>query len=428
VTPNTSQSLYNQAKQVIPGGVNSPVRAFKAVGGDPLFIAEAKGAHIVDADGRRYVDYVGSWGPMILGHRPAAVIDAVASVLQRGTSFGAPTDIEVEIAALIAEIVPSVDMVRMVNSGTEACMTAIRLARGYTDRKTVIKFNGCYHGHSDSLLIDAGSGVATFGIAGSPGIPPEVARLTASIEFNDIDLLEQSVRSIGPDNIAAVIMEPVPGNMGLILPQTGFLQNVRELCTKHGIILIFDEVMTGFRVSLGGAQERFDVLPDLCTFSKIIGGGLPVGAFGGKADIMNFLAPAGPVYQAGTLSGNPLAMAAGLATLQSLKTCNPYAELEKRGKQWVLGMRKAATEAGVDAVIDHCGSMVGMFFTTSPVNNYADVQRADTEVFKRYFRGMLDAGIYIAPSAFEVGFLSTAHTQEIVEETVASASYVLSQL
>ena len=428
MTPNTSQSLYNQAKQVIPGGVNSPVRAFKAVGGDPLFIAEAKGAHIVDADGRRYVDYVGSWGPMILGHRPAAVIDAVASVLQRGTSFGAPTDIEVEIAALIAEIVPSVDMVRMVNSGTEACMTAIRLARGYTDRKTVIKFNGCYHGHSDSLLIDAGSGVATFGIAGSPGIPPEVARLTASIEFNDIDLLEQSVRSIGPDNIAAVIMEPVPGNMGLILPQTGFLQNVRELCTKHGIILIFDEVMTGFRVSLGGAQERFDVLPDLCTFSKIIGGGLPVGAFGGKADIMNFLAPAGPVYQAGTLSGNPLAMAAGLATLQSLKTCNPYAELEKRGKQWVLGMRKAATEAGVDAVIDHCGSMVGMFFTTSPVNNYADVQRADTEVFKRYFRGMLDAGIYIAPSAFEVGFLSTAHTQEIVEETVASASYVLSQL
>ena len=428
MTPNTSQSLYNQAKQVIPGGVNSPVRAFKAVGGDPLFIAEAKGAHIVDADGRRYVDYVGSWGPMILGHRPAAVIDAVASVLQRGTSFGAPTDIEVEIAALIAEIVPSVDMVRMVNSGTEACMTAIRLARGYTDRKTVIKFNGCYHGHSDSLLIDAGSGVATFGIAGSPGIPPEVARLTASIEFNDIDLLEQSVRSIGPDNIAAVIMEPVPGNMGLVLPQTGFLQNVRELCTKHGIILIFDEVMTGFRVSLGGAQERFDVLPDLCTFSKVIGGGLPVGAFGGKADIMNFLAPAGPVYQAGTLSGNPLAMAAGLATLQSLKNSNPYAELEKRGKQWVLGMRKAATEAGVDAVIDHCGSMVGMFFTTGPVNNYADVQRADTEMFKRYFRGMLDAGIYIAPSAFEVGFLSTAHTQEIVEETVASASCVLSQL
>ena len=428
MTPNTSQSLYNQAKQVIPGGVNSPVRAFKAVGGDPLFIAEAKGAHVVDADGRRYVDYVGSWGPMILGHRPPAVIDAVASVLQRGTSFGAPTDIEVEIAALIAEIVPSVDMVRMVNSGTEACMTAIRLARGYTDRKTVIKFNGCYHGHSDSLLIDAGSGVATFGIAGSPGIPPEVARLTASIEFNDIDLLEQSVRSIGPDNIAAVIMEPVPGNMGLVLPQTGFLQNVRELCTKHGIILIFDEVMTGFRVSLGGAQERFDVLPDLCTFSKVIGGGLPVGAFGGKADIMNFLAPAGPVYQAGTLSGNPLAMAAGLATLQSLKNCNPYADLEKRGKQWVLGMRKAATEAGVDAVIDHCGSMVGMFFTTGPVNNYADVQRADTEMFKRYFRGMLDAGIYIAPSAFEVGFLSTAHTQEIVEETVASASCVLSQL
>ena len=428
MTPNTSPSLYHQAKQVIPGGVNSPVRAFKAVGGDPLFIAEAKGAHIVDADGRRYVDYVGSWGPMILGHRPPAVIDAVASVLQRGTSFGAPTDIEVEIAVLIAEIVPSVDMVRMVNSGTEACMTAIRLARGYTGRKTVIKFNGCYHGHSDSLLIDAGSGVATFGIAGSPGIPPEVARLTASIEFNDIDLLEQSVTSIGPDNIAAVIMEPVPGNMGLVLPQTGFLQNVRELCTKHGIILIFDEVMTGFRVSLGGAQERFDVLPDLCTFSKVIGGGLPVGAFGGKADIMNFLAPAGPGYQAGTLSGNPLAMAAGLATLQSLQNCNPYAELEKRGKQWVLGMRKAATEAGVDAVIDHCGSMVGMFFTTGPVNNYADVQRADTEMFKRYFRGMLDAGIYIAPSAFEVGFLSTAHTQEIVEETVASASCVLSQL
>ena len=425
---DNSKALYERATQLIPGGVNSPVRAFKAVGGDPLFIREADGPYVVDADGRRYIDYVGSWGPMILGHRPPAVIEALAGVLGRGTSFGAPTDIEVEMAALIAEVVPSVEKVRMVNSGTEACMTAVRLARGFTGRDVVLKFNGCYHGHSDSLLVDAGSGVATFGIAGSPGVPADIARLTASIEFNDLELLGRSIASVGPGNVAAVILEPVPGNMGLVLPHPGFLQRVRELCSEHEILLIFDEVMTGFRVGLGGAQERFGVMPDLSTFSKVIGGGLPVGAFGGRADIMDALAPAGPVYQAGTLSGNPLAMTAGLATLRCLRDEDPYPELEERGAQWVAGMREAAAAAGVEAVVDHCGSMVGLFFSAGPVANYADVQRADTGLFQRYFRGMLEEGIYIAPSAFEVGFISTTHTSDLVDETVAAAGRVLSRL
>ena len=423
-----SASLYDRAARVIPGGVNSPVRAFQAVGGEPLFIREGDGAEIVDADGNSYIDYVGSWGPLILGHRPPVVVEALRGVLERGTSFGAPTDIEVEMAELICEVVPSVEMVRMVNSGTEACMTSLRLARGVTGRDHVIKFNGCYHGHSDGLLVEAGSGVATFGISGSPGVPGDVARCTASIEFNDLDLLRRTVDGIGPGKVAAVILEPVPGNMGLVPPAEGFLQGVRDLCTEHGILLIFDEVMTGFRVGLGGAQERFGVMPDLCTFSKVIGGGLPVGAFGGRADIMDALAPAGPVYQAGTLSGNPLAMTAGLATLRCLRDQNPYPELEERGAQWVAGMREAAAAAGVEAVVDHCGSMVGLFFTTGPVASYADVQRADTGLFQRWFRGMLEEGIYIAPSAFEVGFIAATHTSELVDETVAAAGRVLSRL
>lgn len=420
-----SRALFERATQRIPGGVNSPVRAFKAVGGDPLFIQEADGAFFIDADGNRFVDYVGSWGPMVLGHRPPVVIDALAKVLCRGTSFGAPTDLEVEIAELITQLVPSVEMVRMVNSGTEAAMTAIRLARGFTKRDHIIKFNGCYHGHSDSLLVDAGSGVATFGIAGSPGIPDQVARLTASIEFNDSALLEQTIDSIGASKVAAVVLEPVPGNMGLILPESGYLQAVRDLCTRHDILLVFDEVMTGFRVSLGGAQELFGITPDLSIYSKVIGGGLPVGAFGGRRDIMAELAPSGPVYQAGTLSGNPLAMTAGLATLRYLRDEDPYPRLQQLGARWVEGMRAAAADTGVPATVDHCGSMVGMFFREGPVRNYAEVQESNVELFQHYFAGMLAAGIYIAPSAFEVGFISDAHTEELIDDTIAAAASVM---
>ena len=420
-----SRALFERATQRIPGGVNSPVRAFKAVGGDPLFIQEADGAFVIDADGNRFVDYVGSWGPMVLGHRPPVVIDALAKVLCRGTSFGAPTDLEVEIAELITQLVPSVEMVRMVNSGTEAAMTAIRLARGFTKRDHIIKFNGCYHGHSDSLLVDAGSGVATFGIAGSPGIPDQVARLTASIEFNDSALLEQTIDSIGASKVAAVVLEPVAGNMGLILPESGYLQAVRDLCTRHDILLIFDEVMTGFRVSLGGAQELFGITPDLSIYSKVIGGGLPVGAFGGRRDIMAELAPSGPVYQAGTLSGNPLAMTAGLATLRYLRDEDPYPRLQQLGARWVEGMRAAAADTGVSATVDHCGSMVGMFFREGPVRNYAEVQESNVELFQHYFAGMLAAGIYIAPSAFEVGFISDAHTEELIDDTIAAAASVM---
>ena len=423
-----SRALYERATQRIPGGVNSPVRAFKAVGGDPLFIQEAEGAFVTDADGNRFVDYVGSWGPMVLGHRPPVVIEALRQVLSRGTSFGAPTDIEVELAELITETVPSVEMVRMVNSGTEAAMTAIRLARGFTKRDHIIKFNGCYHGHSDSLLVAAGSGVATFGIAGSPGIPEDVARLTSSIEFNDVGLLEQTISSIGSSDVAAVVLEPVPGNMGLVLPESGFLQAVRELCSRHDILLVFDEVMTGFRVSLGGAQELFGITPDLSIFSKVIGGGLPVGAFGGRRDIMAELAPSGPVYQAGTLSGNPLAMTAGLATLQYLRDENPYPRLQQLGSRWVEGMREAAADTGIPLTVDHCGSMLGMFFRPGPVRNYSEVQESNVEMFQQYFAGMLESGIYLAPSAFEAGFISEAHTEELIDDTIAAAATVMARI
>ena len=424
-TTNNSRSLFERATKVIPGGVNSPVRAFKAVGGEPLFIARADGAHVTDADDNTYIDFVGSWGPLILGHRPQVVVDALRAVLDRGTSFGAPTDLEVDMAELLTQVVPSLQMVRMVNSGTEACMTALRLARGATGRDVIIKFNGCYHGHSDSLLVEAGSGVATFGISGSPGVPDDIAKRTVSIEYNDLDILRQTVESIGADQIAAVILEPVAGNMGLVLPDEGFLQGVRDLCSTTGIILIFDEVMTGFRVALGGAQERFGITPDLSTYSKVIGGGLPVGAFGGRTDLMQQLAPSGPVYQAGTLSGNPLAMTAGLATITRLRDNDPYGRLEALGARWVEGMTKATRDAGVAASVTHCGSMVGMYFHPGPVTNYTQVQKADTELFQRYFRGMLDAGVYLAPSAFEVGFISTAHTEELIDQTTVTAAEVL---
>ncbi|MBT7863634.1 MAG: glutamate-1-semialdehyde 2,1-aminomutase [Gemmatimonadetes bacterium] len=420
-----SQDYYERAVKVIPGGVNSPVRAFRAVGGDPLFIRDARGAHITDADGHEYVDYVGSWGPMVLGHRPPVVTDAIRRILERGTSFGAPTDLEVEMAELLCDIIPSMEMVRMVNSGTEACMTALRLARGATGRDVVIKFNGCYHGHSDSLLVAAGSGVATFGISGSPGVPDDIARCTVSIEYNDLSVLQQTIDQIGADKIAAVILEPVAGNMGLVMPQAGYLEGVRQLCTQHGIILIFDEVMTGFRVALGGAQERFGITPDLSTYSKVIGGGLPVGAFGGRADLMEQLAPSGPVYQAGTLSGNPLAMAAGLATVHHLQETNPYPKLDELGQRWVDGMRRVTAKAGVPSSIDGCGSMVGMYFHPGPVRNYTEVQGADTELFQRYFRGMLAEGYYLAPSAFEAGFISVEHTDAIIDATVEAAGRVL---
>ena len=423
-----SQSLFERATRVIPGGVNSPVRAFRAVGGDPLFIASGDGAHVTDADGKRYIDYVGSWGPMVLGHRPAVVIEALRAVLDRGTSFGAPTDLEVEMAELLTQVVPSMEMVRMVNSGTEACMTALRLARGATGRDVIIKFNGCYHGHSDSLLVAAGSGVATFGISGSPGIPDDIARRTVSIEYNDLDLLRKTVDGIGADQVAAIILEPVAGNMGLVLPGADFLQGVRDLCSRTGIIFIFDEVMTGFRVALGGAQERFGITPDLSTYSKVIGGGLPVGAFGGRADLMAQLAPSGPVYQAGTLSGNPLAMTAGLATVRHLRDIDPYPQLEALGSRWVNGMQKAVADAGMAATIASCGSMVGMHFHAGPITNYTEVQGADTELFQRYFRGMLNAGIYLAPSAFEVGFISTAHTEELIDQTTSTAAKVLREV
>ena len=423
-----SRDYYERAVKVIPGGVNSPVRAFRAVGGDPLFIRDAQGAHITDADGREYVDYVGSWGPMILGHRPAVVVDALRRSLERGTSFGAPTDLEVEMAELLCDLIPSLEMVRMVNSGTEACMTALRLARGATGRDVVIKFNGCYHGHSDSLLVAAGSGVATFGISGSPGVPDDIARCTVSIEYNDLDILQQTIQQIGADKVAAVILEPVAGNMGLVVPQEGYLQAVRDLCTQHGIVLIFDEVMTGFRVALGGAQERFGITPDLSTYSKVIGGGLPVGAFGGRADLMEQLAPSGPVYQAGTLSGNPLAMAAGLATSHHLRETNPYPRLEQLGQRWMDGMRRVTAEAGVASSIDGCGSMVGMYFHPGPVRNYTEVQAADTELFQRYFRGMLAAGYYLAPSAFEAGFISVEHTDALIDATIEAAGQVLKEV
>jgi glutamate-1-semialdehyde 2,1-aminomutase len=425
--PETSNRLYSRAVQSIPGGVNSPVRACKSVGADPLFIQSAKGAVVIDADGNRYIDYIGSWGPMILGHRHPSVMAAIRRALERGASFGAPTDLEIELAELVAEAVPSVKMVRMVNSGTEAAMSAIRLARGVTGRDLVIKFDGCYHGHVDTLLVAAGSGVATLAIPGSPGVPESVALNTLSLPFNDIERFTLVMQARG-DETACVIVEPVAGNMGLVPPAPGFLKTLRQLTEKHGALLIFDEVMTGFRVAYGGAQALYKIKPDLTCFGKIIGGGLPVGAYGGRRRIMSQIAPQGPVYQAGTLSGNPLAMAAGIATLKQLKKKGFYEKLEKKSARLSAGLAKAASRAGIPAQVGHVGSMLGMFFCDGPVRSFDDAKRCDLKRFSKFYRGMREEGVYIAPSQFEALFLSAAHTTAQIDATVRAAERVLSGL
>ena len=422
-----SQELYERALKIIPGGVNSPVRACKSVGADPLFIDRADGCLIYDVDGNRFIDYIGSWGPMILGHRHPAVVEAISDVLGRGSSFGAPTDLEIELAELVIAAVPSVDVVRMVNSGTEATMSAIRLARGVTGRDIIIKFDGCYHGHADTLLVAAGSGVATLGIPGSPGVPNSVVQNTLSLPFNDGDTVKQVMEEKG-DSVACVIIEPVAGNMGLVAPRAGFLETLREVTDKTGAMLIFDEVMTGFRVAYSGAQSIYGIEPDLTCFGKIIGGGLPVGAYGGKREIMSQIAPQGSVYQAGTLSGNPIAMAAGIATLQQLKADGFYESLEKKSQRLVAGLANAAKTTGIAARVDHVGSMLGMFFSDSAISNFEDAKTCDLELFSNFYNGMRQQGIYIAPSQFEVLFLSAAHTDEHIDATINAAQSVLKDL
>ena len=404
------------------------MRAFKHVGGKPLFIDRGEGPYVIDVDGNRFVDYVGSWGPLILGHRHPAILEAISSAMKRGTSFGAPTDLEVEFAELLCELLPGIEMIRFVNSGTEATMSAIRLARAFTGRDLLLKFNGCYHGHADSLLIQAGSGVATLGIAGSKGVPEDVAKRSVSIEFNDLPLLRSTVEELGSHRFAAVIVEPVPGNMGLVLPEPGFLEGLREFCTEKGIVLIVDEVMTGFRVGLTGACGRFGIIPDLATYGKVIGGGLPVGAFGGKREIMSMLAPVGPVYQAGTLSGNPLAMSAGLSVLRYLTSAEPYDLLGRRGEYLARSLKESAKKHGLDLQTSSCGSMIGFFFSAEPVRNYRDAAQSDRELFNRFFWEMLDRGHYFAPSAFEAGFLSVLHDEAILSGTLDAADEVFSEL
>jgi glutamate-1-semialdehyde 2,1-aminomutase len=422
-----SQSLYERAMKFIPGGVNSPVRACKSVGADPLFIDRADGCLIYDADGNRYIDYIGSWGPMILGHRHPAVLEAITAVLERGTSFGAPTDLEIQLAEMVIDAVDSVEIVRMVNSGTEATMSAIRLARGVTGRDLVIKFDGCYHGHADTLLVAAGSGVATLGIPGSPGVPQDVAKHTLSLPFNDIEAVQQVMDETG-GQVACVIIEPVAGNMGLVPPAAGFLEALRAVTEKHGVILIFDEVMTGFRVAYGGAQTLYGITPDLTCFGKVIGGGLPVGAYGGKKEIMSQIAPQGSVYQAGTLSGNPIAMTAGIATLDQLKKEGIYESLAEKSDRLASGLAEAARKSGIAARVGHVGSMLGMFFTDQDVADFEDAKTCDLERFSAFYQGMRQQGIYIAPSQFEVLFLSTAHSDEHIDATISAAQQVLNKL
>ena len=421
-----SEAAYARAKHAIPGGVNSPVRAFRSVGGTPVFIRSAAGCTLTDVDGNEYVDYVMSWGPLILGHAHPAVVEAVRAAALRGTSYGAPTEAETALAELVIEMVPSIERVRFCSSGTEATMSALRLARAFTGRAKLVKFAGCYHGHGDAFLISAGSGALTNGVPDSPGITAGVSGDTIVVDYNDLDALRVAFAAHG-DEIAAVIVEPYVGNMGLVLPQTGFLEGLRELTERHGAVLIFDEVMTGFRVGPGGVQEREGVSPDLTTLGKIIGGGLPVGAFGGRSDIMSRLSPEGPVYQAGTLSGNPLAMAAGLATLRGLQAPGTYAHLHALGTRFTQGMSALFTRRGVPHVAANRGSMVGFFFTAGPVHNLTDAKTSDTALYARFFHGMLDRGHYLAPSQFEAGFLSTAHREEDVDRTLAAASEALDE-
>jgi glutamate-1-semialdehyde 2,1-aminomutase len=409
-----SEELFRRAVEIIPGGVNSPVRAFRSVGGNPPFIARGQGAHIFDVDGNEYIDYVGSWGPLLLGHRHPEILAALERALRIGTSFGAPTEAEIELAEAIRDAIPSVEMVRLVNSGTEATMSAIRVARGFTGRDLIVKFEGCYHGHVDSLLVKAGSGVATLGIADTRGVPKAFCDTTIALPYNRPEAVEDAFRAHG-NRIAAVVVEPVVGNMGCVPPLAGYLEALREITARHGALLIFDEVMTGFRVAFGGAQQRFGIRPDLTTLGKVIGGGLPVGAYGGRKDIMSIVAPSGPVYQAGTLSGNPLAVAAGLAMLRHLKA-HPevYGQLETRAAELC-----GAAPAGV--TVNRVGSMFTFFFTGGPVTDYESAKRSDTARFGRFFRAMLDCGIYLAPSQFEAAFLSAAHSEEDIRKTVAAA-------
>lgn len=423
-----SEQLFAEAQQHIPGGVNSPVRAFGAVGGTPLFFNRAKGAYLYDVEDKRYIDYVLSWGPMILGHAHHEVLAAVTEKIQHGLSFGAPTPIESELAREVCKLVPSIELVRMVSSGTEATMSALRLARGFTNREKIVKFEGCYHGHSDALLVKAGSGALTFGVPSSPGVPTEVVKQTITLPFNDSDALEALFRAEG-DQIACVIVEPVAGNMNCIPSAPGFLEKMRSLCTEYGSVLIFDEVMTGFRVSLGGAQEAYGIKPDLTCLGKVVGGGMPVGAFGGRKDIMEHISPLGPVYQAGTLSGNPVAMAAGLTTLKLIQEEGFYAKLESKVTYLMDGLRTIAEELGIPLTTNQAGSMFGFFFSDeAKVTNYAQVMACDGTRFNQFFHKMIEQGVYIAPASFEAAFMSIAHSQDDLDATLESARQVMSQL
>jgi len=422
-----SEELFQEAQKFIPGGVNSPVRAFKSVGGNPVFIDHSEGSRIFDVEGRAYIDYIGSWGPMIVGHSHPRVIEALQKALTKGTSFGAPTELEIELAEMVIKAVPSVEMVRMVNSGTEATMSAIRVARGYTGRDKIIKFEGCYHGHADGLLVKAGSGAATFGVPTSPGVPADYAKNTLTTPFNDLDAIEKMIAEEG-ENIACIIVEPLPGNMGVIPPKAGFLEGLRKITAEKGIVLIFDEVMSGFRVAYGGAQERFGITPDMTTLGKVIGGGLPVGAYGGKKEIMEQVSPSGPIYQAGTLSGNPLAMTAGIETLKILSETGAYDRLEEKSTKLCKGIKEAFTEAGVPAFHTQVGAMFCVFFTGEEVTDYTSAARSDTERFGTYFHNMLDQGINLAPSQFEAAFMSLAHSDEDIAKTIDACRNSLKEL
>jgi glutamate-1-semialdehyde 2,1-aminomutase len=426
---NHSEQLFNSAKQIIPGGVNSPVRAFNGVGGTPCFIKRAEGAYIYDADDKAYIDYVGSWGPMILGHNHPAILAAVIETAKNGLSFGAPTELEVTMAEKVRELVPSMERIRMTSSGTEATMSAIRLARGFTGRDKILKFEGCYHGHSDSLLVKAGSGALTMGVPSSPGIPVDIAKHTLTVSFNNIDEVRQIFAKY-KDEIACIIVEPVAGNMNCVLPVEGFLEGLREVCDEHKSVLIFDEVMTGFRIALGGAQAHYNIVPDLTTLGKVIGGGMPVGAFGGKKEIMDYIAPIGPVYHAGTLSGNPIAMAAGLAALNELSIGDKHEQLSASTEKLAMGLKAAAERNGVSLSINYAGAMFGFFFTDSqePVTTFEQATACDTDKFRRFFHLMLENGIYLAPSSYEAGFLSMAHTDVEIELTLAAADKCFAQL
>ena len=423
-----SDSLFERAQRYIPGGVNSPVRAFRGVGGKPLFIRRAEGAYVFDTEGRRYIDYVGSWGPMLAGHSHPRILEAVLKTAADGLSFGAPTELETRLAERICRLVPSIELVRMVNSGTEAVMSAVRLARGYTGRDKIVKFEGCYHGHSDSMLVKAGSGALTLGVPTSPGVPAALAALTLTLPYNDAAAVDAVFRAQGAD-IACVIVEPVAGNMNCVLPAPGFLKALSEICTKHGSLLICDEVMTGFRVAKGGAQALYGIRPDLTTLGKVIGGGMPVGAFGGRRDVMQKLAPLGPIYQAGTLSGNPVAMAAGLAMLELLEEPGFHERLEKKTHELATGLRQAASKAHIPFTTNEVCGMFGLFFTReTTVGNYSQVMSSDVDAFRRFFHGMLKEGIYLAPSAFEAGFMSAAHSAADIATTLAAADRVLAEV